>query len=64
MANTNTAKMSSSNPVTPEKEGLKYQMQKNKPNRPTVACYVTHNYTTSYNRTSYYIMSVPKKVTF
>ena len=26
---------------------------KNKPNRPTVACYVTHNYTTSYDRTSY-----------
>ena len=33
------------------------RQKKNKPNRPTVACYVTHNYTTSYDRASYYIIS-------
>ena len=40
------------------------QSGRNKPKRPTVACYITHNYTTSYDRTSYYITFVPKKVTF
>ena len=37
-----------------KEEKEKRKMEKNKPNRPTVTCYVTHNYTTSYDRTSYY----------